>query len=887
MRWSMALLAECVFCVSAMAAAELPANRWVKLSERGIGPKSSPAMVYAPKLKRFVLIGGAIGRYPTGGPFPYDVLSAAPGSGEWRNEFPQGSGWTPEVGPAKVPAWKGYRFSTKDEKGNVRPHMRHTVMYNQYCLDTDQNCVWAIIANHTMRLDLDTMKWEDLGYKSTPRGLRWGSMCYDPVNKEVVLFGGAHKEPQAGGQTWLFSTGTRAWRKLVMKDAPLDPLRDRIGRLRSDVRTWMAAARNRHHKAEGADAAKTDLAKALDAVHQELRHLPALKLEGVNEQHVPRLRVVLPQVGAGASALGDGLRTDTGRRDWGQLAWTLSWADEQLLGATDALSLQPPPRLMAPMVFVPKAKKMVMFGGDRWDRMCNETWVYDCVTRTWEWKMPKVNPSPRAGHALLYLPKSGKVLLIGGYTYRTSMSYCTNLYQAASFEMWAYDVAKNEWQSIKQAGKPPLVSHVGRAPVAVAAGVTEDDVVRLVGLGKRLSTWACRVEATSDAEGTKKLGKGPGETVRRGLCFDPKWFDAAVKTAKPEAVAAKLKALPPNKWVAMNPPKRLFNRDWGTQIFDFDRDQILFFSGGHSAYCGTAPAHYSVKLNCWSIGFAPEIPMEHCYSAGVGGTSPASTFSGRPFAPHTYKSYCYDPATKKLVWLHESKVWGYDPDRREWEADPKRTPFYAERHTTIACPTPHGIAAWAVPAGKGVYHGWRGMWLLTDPAKNAWKTLVKPDKKSLFPTAYGDRHGMCYDAKRDRLYLFHFGLKAKHKVAVYDFKTAKAEVVEPKGGAGFPAGVGVGREPVYLPDDDLVFLASRAKGAAPATLLYDPAANAWLRMEPRYDKDKRGRAIRPGHGVGTGVMWDPGRKLIWASDSRGQVYVMRFERTSAGPAALD
>jgi len=871
------LVSVCAF------AAELPANQWVKLSEGGIGPKFSPGMLYSPKLKRFVLIGGAIGRYPTGGPFPYDVLSAAPGGGVWRNEFPQGSGWTPKVGPAIVPAWKGYRFSTKDEKGNVRPHMRHTVMYNQYCLDTDGNCVWAIIADHTMRLDLATMKWEDLGYKGTPRGLKWAAMCYDPANKEVVLFGGAHKQPQSEGQTWLFSTVERKWRKLELTSEILDPLRRDVVRFRLRTRGVLAALRNRYHRTEGAGAARVDLGPPLTRLTKEFNDWLSVKLGRALTKDRASSRL-LADPGRKSMFANTLLHQVSGLFSKGLTPFLLrqcAWAAHTLGEVEATLSVQPPPRLMAPMVLDPKAKKIVMFGGDRWDHLCRDTWAYDCRTRTWSWRQVTLAPPPRAGHAMLYLPKSGKVLLFGGYTYRTSMSYCTNLYQAAPFEMWTYDVGKNEWQPVKHAGRAaPLVSHVGRAPVGVAAAVSGDDIVQVIGLGKTLGTWACQVDPVPDPAAEKRHREETQLFVNRGLSFDPNWFDEAVKTAKPEVVAAKLAALPTNKWVAMSPPKRLFNRDWGTQIFDFDRDQILHWTGGHSAYCGTAPAHYSVKLNRWSIGFAPELPMEHTYSAGVGGTAPASTFTGRPFAPHTYKSYCYDPLTKKLVWLHESKAWVYDPDRREWEAGPKRTPFYAERHTTVACPTPHGIAAWAVPAGKGVYHGWRGMWLLTELAKGEWKTLVKPDKTSLFPTAYGDRHGMCYDAKRDRLYLFHFGLKDKHKIAVYDFKTAKAEVIEPKGGKGFPASASVGREPVYVPEQDVVFLASGAKDG-PVTLLYDPAANAWLKMEPTFDKDSKGRPIRPSHGVSTGVMWDPNRKCLWASDARGQVYVMKFDRAAA------
>lgn len=864
-------------------ASELPANTWVKLSEDGIGPKSSPGMVYAPKRTRFVMMGGAIGRYPKGGPFPYDVLSSAPGSGEWRNEFPEGSGWKPEVGPAEVPAWKGYRFSTKDVKGNVRPHMRHTKMYNQYCVDTDQNCVWAVIGSHTMRLDLATMKWEDLGVfpedsgsgvKSALQGLIWASMCYDPVNKEVVLFGGGHKRPQPEGRTWLFSPEKRTWRSLEKKKDDSETLRQDAASLYERTKDLLAAMRNRLYRTELPGASKADLAGQLKTLVKDVKELAAK----------------LKEHGKSAGDGGEAISGMDAASDQGVKLATVksvSQLEDYLNQARDALAVEPPPRLMAPMVYDPAAKKIVMFGGDRWDRMSNATWLYDCATRAWERKTPATSPSPRAGHALLHLPKSGKVLLIGGYVHRTSMSYCTNLYEPLPLEMWVYDTQKNEWQCVKYSGKAkPLVSCVGRAPVAVAAAVSGDDVIHVISNGKKLSTWAIRVEVSSDPEATRKAGKGPLSVLRRGLCFDPAWFDESLKTVEPEAVAAKLAGLPPNKWVSMGPPKRLFNRDWGTQVFDFDRDQIIHWSGGHSAYCGTAPAHYSIKLNRWSIGFAPEIPMEHCYSAGVAGTSPASTFSGRPFAPHTYKSYCYDPSTRKMVWLHESKLWIYDPDRREWEASPKRVPFFAERHTTVACPTPHGIAAWAVPAGKGVYHGWRGMWLLTDTAAGKWKTLVKPDKTSIFPTAYGDRHGMCYDAKRDRLYLFHFGLKEKHKIAVYDFKAEKSEVIEPKGGKGFPTDVSVGREPVYVPDQDVVFLASRSK-KGPKTLLFDPEDKAWLKMEPSYEKDKKGRAIRPGHGVGTGVMWDPKRKCLWASEARGPIFVMKFSRKDANAKALE
>ena len=113
---------------------------------------------------------------------------------------------------------------------------------------------------------------------------------------------------------------------------------------------------------------------------------------------------------------------------------------------------------MAPVAFDPTNKGAVMFGGDRWDRVCNETWEF---RNGWYRTTPSPCPSPRAGHALLYLPKCGRVLLFGGYTYRTSMSYTTNLYKPVPFDMWVYDPKWRDdaktprWERIKFAGKPP------------------------------------------------------------------------------------------------------------------------------------------------------------------------------------------------------------------------------------------------------------------------------------------------------------------------------------------------------------------------------------------------------------------------------------------------
>src|SRR5262249_6553881 len=52
--------------------------------------------------------------------------------------------------------------------------------------------------------------------------------------------------------------------------------------------------------------------------------------------------------------------------------------------------------------------------------------------------------SPRGGHALVYLAKSKRILLFGGYTYTSKTDYCAGQYAALPFEMWAYDPSANK-----------------------------------------------------------------------------------------------------------------------------------------------------------------------------------------------------------------------------------------------------------------------------------------------------------------------------------------------------------------------------------------------------------------------------------------------------------
>jgi hypothetical protein len=114
------------------------------------------------------------------------------------------------------------------------------------------------------------------------------------------------------------------------------------------------------------------------------------------------------------------------------------------------LNSQPPPRANSRLLYDPVNKKVILFGGDQLDRLVSDTWTFDVVAQKWEEKKPKRCPSPRAGHALLWLPKSKKVLLLGGYGYSSATGYVEHLYRRLPLEAWTYDPAADRWDLVKR-----------------------------------------------------------------------------------------------------------------------------------------------------------------------------------------------------------------------------------------------------------------------------------------------------------------------------------------------------------------------------------------------------------------------------------------------------
>lgn len=544
-----------------------------------------------------------------------------------------------------------------------------------------------------------------------------------------------------------------------------------------------------------------------------------------------------------------------------------------------ALKQQPPQRANSQLVYDPVAKKIVLFGGDQLHQQLADTWTFDLATREWQQVPTDRCPTPRAGHALLWLPKAKKILLFGGYMYTSNTGYVADMYKPLPFEAWVFDPATAKWDLLKrfepkQAPQPPNVGFLH-------AAVDENDVVVTTGNG----TWRMDVDATQiDVAGTEKFAGKSTDVTRRTGPYDPAWFEQDVPAANPEQVKTDLAALPANEWVQRPTPKLPRpNMDWGSAVFIPEQDKIIRFSGGHSAYSGTAPIVYDVKTDRYSLPFAPELPLEFVYSNDQ--VDGEWSFQGNPWMTgHTYKATGYEPATQTLLFAAHDYTYLFDARTRKWSRTDLRCPFQPNMYVVTCATTAQGLVVWADWNGSSTD---AGLWLFAVDAvapervkgdQREWralpKLLTRHDKSP-------DRHGLAYDSKRDRLLFFSAVGKNKGDVAAYEMKTGKSSWLDAIGKS--QAAVS-SRETIYLPEQDAVLIGARVKDEGGKFLwaLYDCAQNAWYGVELT-GADPIGKGE---FNNSMGLMYDPARRLIWAVGQNSHVHVLRLDLKSARKVPL-
>ncbi len=244
-----------------LAAADLPANRWVELARDTAGARPGSAIRYAAASRQFVLWGfmnddpDLLQEQPLMRIPEYDVVAFDPDQGRWSSQLPPAwqKLWSRQLPLASIPrAYSGIttgsertvmRVSTDDEQAAPRPDLN--VVYDQVAYRPANDTLYYFTGGLTASYDVAHRRWSDLRPHRSPPPVLAGSLAYDPLHDEVLLFGGGHvaesaidgDRAQAGmpqskvrGYTggWAYSIADNTWRPLETAAAPPPRMNTRV-----------------------------------------------------------------------------------------------------------------------------------------------------------------------------------------------------------------------------------------------------------------------------------------------------------------------------------------------------------------------------------------------------------------------------------------------------------------------------------------------------------------------------------------------------------------------------------------------------------------------------------------------------------------------------------
>lgn len=833
--------------VKPVAVKDLPVNRWTKLRCKPELGHWLSGMVYAPNRGQILHWGGNRGPANNAqGSTRNDVRAFDPATSDWVSDYPSDA--KPSAGGSGTMLPSGHPAASS-------PH----VILNGVCWDSKRERAVYTMRGLMAAYDPKTKTWTDLKAKTVmpylvndydqgseaklehPGGppVYGIGTCYDPVNDEIVLFPHYYAKNismrEATGQitghhgTFRYSFKDNTWR-VVSETFGTDEMKAaRKGLIGVMAKTsaTMDAAWVLNRRPDAGKAA--EVAKRFDAAAAEIGKLP---LPADAKAGLAQVAGLLKT--AAASKPGDASRP----------ARDALWAMNEVLDG--ALRVEPPPRCAAPMVYDPKNKCIVMFGGQTnvartdlddprlalaWTAL-SDTWVYDVKTRQWRELATKGRPPGQHVPKLAYDPESGLVLLVA----TTGAIYDQKIPRKIS--LWTLDVAKAEWlKRDEQDWQDALL-----ASNISASTFGYDPVRRLMLITKR--------EKDVDATYALKLdlAKLPGQPA-------PAWVPPPpikpqeVPPEDPEWVA-KIKKVPANTWVRAKPSPETPARDWGVISYDAAHDWVVFFGGGHSTYQRNNVAIYPVGANRWATTVGDDngfVPPNYWEGTCIG-------HRGGPATGHQRNTYqTFDGRLYHLIAAYgRGSNYTYFPDAEcVYFYDINRGGLWREqRIATIEQPEEY---VQRVKKNRAEVGGVTRTVQMVDPRGRILDLLGMPDRYAGQPVKYYFR---CYDINENKL-------------------TVK-EVPAP-----FPMSSGECRNYCYIPDRDQILWCEynhnpKDKNAPgfKRTWVYDLKENKFTDMKPKHDLPGRPLVVE----------YCPAQKVALAVFSQEcEQWVYSFEKNDWAP----
>lgn len=229
----------------------LPPNRWVELRKDPVGARRGSAIRYVPEAQAFFLWGfmnadpELLQEFPLMEVPEYDMVYFDPAEGQWRNHLPppRAAEWSRKLALSYIPrTYAGIttgsertllRGPTDEAEGVPRPDLN--IVFDQVTYHPGLKSLVYFTGGLTAAYRVANRRWFDLAPKHSPPPVVGGSLVYNPVHDEILLFGGGHvAEKGPDGKvvgytgTWVYSNKDNEWRRLPLDIHPPPRMNTRL-----------------------------------------------------------------------------------------------------------------------------------------------------------------------------------------------------------------------------------------------------------------------------------------------------------------------------------------------------------------------------------------------------------------------------------------------------------------------------------------------------------------------------------------------------------------------------------------------------------------------------------------------------------------------------------
>jgi PcRGLX-like protein C-terminal alpha/alpha toroid domain/PcRGLX-like N-terminal RIFT barrel domain/PcRGLX-like protein central beta sandwich domain/Galactose oxidase, central domain len=814
----------------AKALDSIPANKWVVQAPEIAGGTLSH-LTYLPAQRSMLYWG-----YLAPGSTRYDVELFDMVTRLWSEQIPDSSGGELLPNPHQKRGTVLTKFQGKERL--TRPGLpminRQYWVAGQLCYIPTLDKVLYFAGGATFYYDPGERVWEDLAIplEHSPPDVMLGSLAWDPVKERVILFGGgyisAYKlsnatpwnirswDDAAKRATWAFNPVTRSWEQLQTGSARLHDLFGQAGAISELLEVELSAVRSHalETMAVSGVPAKDQIAIRIQELAKEIGsfYLILTKKSGLTDKYeIDRAKdssVLLKTVQSNLERGANLLAQDSWRTF--HLLESTRWI---LHDAIEEIAPSPLPRYYGRMVTDTKNNVIVLFGGHGGNRIFADTWIFDPLENRWRKSQGTTHPPLTRRPAMGFDKKRGVVFL------------------ATQDKGWIYDVGTDRWKLLPTAASNAFFS--GWTSIEYAPS---EDVFVAMSTGDNLfnpnprRTALLRLDLGVVKESDTGTHDGPtwswlNSKYTKNIASLPS-SDAAYQ-ARVRRQTAFFKNLPKNKWRRVEDPNYIAqDRSYGSFTYDWDREQIVLWGGGHSAYMGNEVSQYDLKSNTWLESWAPDVPpWPFGHPDGPGWHPPLYHRIG---TKHGYHHYSYNSDTKMVAFFSGSLF--YDPDLMRWSSRSLSPVGQGSRGLMVEMSGASGL----ITVSPNSYRDKPfGVW--TGSVENETLTRIEGSDTPIYTN---DRAKPVYDPKRHRI--LWFGVrsgnnKKNNELWAFDLNHHQWENLSPNiGNVNSPAPENRMWGNTYSPKHDVMLLLPGNQG----TWVYDAQANYIREIGPHPDNSQ-------------------------------------------------